>query len=164
MTTKIFFLILFIPFTSLRSIFKHFNFRRINSIRFFLVSTFTAILLHLTGFFISDYYQPFHLINRGLNAIGLNLMLCSGIFLFFFTLMAEKIVKDNLISRLTFFSVLVGMMMVAIAFGEFRSVNYHFSNWEGLSYLYVASPIVVFAVMSRHLAGTLSQIKHTRGI
>jgi len=136
-----------------------FRYHRLYAIKFFCLSLSFTILFHLVGYIISDWYQPFHLIYRGFNNIGTGVILIGSVFLIFAVIFMYSYVGKTIYSRLIFYALIIGILFSIIAIGELRSVGYDFSRWEGLSYLYVASPIVVLAVISKHFKVDVAEIE-----
>lgn len=146
-TSRIVFMLL--PFLFL---FMHVKYRPNYALKLFLLSLCTACLLHAMGFALSDGYQPMHLVTRGIDRVGLDVIMCGGIMLCIAMWFLFRNISDNPSSRLTAYASVLAFILITIAVGEFRSDGYNFAAWEGLSYLYVASPIVVFAVLNSHIA------------
>ena len=119
------------------------------SIRFAFLGICINFLWHLVFYSISSRYQPLHLIGRGVNHVGFDLMAIGGIGIL---LLAGVIVRncgDSFSQRLQWFSGCLVLVLGVVALGELRAVHYNFALWEGASYLYVAAPAVVFAVCMR---------------
>jgi len=117
-------------------------------IMFFIISLFTIILWHASFFAISEYYQPFHLFNRGRNNVGF-FIIAIGIIgesilaLYSFYLYYKS--RFSLIEKMNLGLYLLSYPLLLIAFGELQHVNYNFTKWEGANYLI---PIFSYGIIS----------------
>ncbi len=149
-TSRVIFIILPLLFSIL-----HIRYRRRRAIVFGAISLSVAALFHLLGFLISSWYQPLHLIQRGLNNVGVDLMVIGAIGLLIYVCIVYHRVTDHYASRRNIYAFTLGALLAVIAAGELRAVNFNISLWEGLSYLYVATPMVVWTILdARHGSNT----------
>ena len=126
----------------------HFKFSMWYALKIFLLSLCTMLSLHTIGFIVSEWYQPMHLFNRGLRYVGIDIIFLGIILVLFIGWISWKNIRDNFHSRLLIYTSVIASILILISFGELRSHNYVFVDWEGLNYLYVASPIIIFAIFN----------------
>jgi hypothetical protein len=119
------------------------RFRR--AVLFGCLSGATAVAWHVSGYWISDWYQPFHLVSRGEVNVGLVFMLVGVLVLLGIAYAAIRSAPNRVRSRFLFASG-VAVPLVLFAFGELRAFAYDLAEWEGAGYLFVATPTVVLAV------------------
>ena len=119
------------------------------SIRFMFASFSINIAWHFAFYMLSDWYQPFHLFDRGIGRVGYDLILIGSIGVVVLAGIVIQSCENNFVSRLRWFSFILTLVLGLVAFGELRSVHFDAASWEGASYLFVALPSVMFAICAK---------------
>ena len=110
-----------------------------------------SLLIHLWGYQHFEHYQPLHLLHRGWNRVGPELMVVVALLLAGAVAMTSRR-QDETGARSLFFVTMLLLPHLGIAFGELAAFGFDFVRWEGANYLFPASPAVLWFCLSGGLA------------
>ena len=127
-----------------------FRFKPKQSIFIVLLSFTTAVALHLSFYLNSDYYQPFHLFNRGNNNVGMPLIITGSILTLCLLIAAYFKIRKSLQSILLWFFILIITPLSFISLGEFLSYDKRFALWEGANYLVPGIPVFLIYLSDKY--------------
>jgi hypothetical protein len=132
---------------------------KIKAIIYGVTGTFVVSFIHIIGYTTNEYYQPLHLINRGLRNIPICMILIGVLLTGIALLKARNGMKDNYLSRLTWYSGLLFIPLFFISAGELVGSGFDFRVWEGSRYLLPILPCILWLVFEVYDGVDLSSVK-----
>jgi hypothetical protein len=115
------------------------------SLLFFLITGIVTTGIHYYFYVTSDYYQPFHLVNKGiamLESLNLYVLLSvtAPVTMFWFRRL-QKTLKYNIESLVFSVALILTQIVSLISLLDLRDRNFAFAYWEGSNYLILTIPL-----------------------
>jgi hypothetical protein len=111
-----------------------------------ITGTIVAVGIHLIGYVFSDFYQPLHLIQRGLRIPPV--LIGGGILAIgLAAILILRLPKDSFQSRLAWFAAVLMISLLFVLFGELIEVDFNLRYWEAAHYLLPALPVALYAIL-----------------
>lgn len=118
---------------------------RINQQKAWLVLVISSVVcfgLHGYFYLINSYYQPFHLLIKAKNILGI-LPLSIFTFLFLFITYKLTLIKKEVDYNLIIAAIL-SIFLLPISYGDLIRCSFEFKIWEGANYIFPILPFLIY--------------------
>lgn len=126
------------------------NYHIKNSLILLLISTMVFFLFNVYYYSINDFYQPAHLLSKGLRLVWMPvyiLIITSGIAAMFYLALREKSAKISW--DWTVFLILSSFLL-PIGYGDLLRINFDFKYWEGANYMIILTPFLLYNLVQKY--------------